>query len=102
MYCINTSKYVKEISRQDWYSIYGLTLYVFQILIFIYLKVLSHSLDIFAMSRFTKIHQYYMNQLLETLHLTKFLDLQVLNEIKSCCQALSERLEQQKYFFGDQ
>lgn len=72
MYCINTSKYVKEISRQDCYSIYGLTLYVFQILIFIYLKVLSHSLDIFAMSRFTKIHQYYMNQLLETLHLTKY------------------------------
>lgn len=27
---------------------------------------------------------------------------EVLNEIKSCCQALSERLEQQKYFFGDQ
>ncbi|XP_061197358.1 metaxin-2-like isoform X2 [Saccostrea echinata] len=25
----------------------------------------------------------------------------VLDEIKSCCQALSERLEQQKYFFGD-
>ncbi|XP_048774234.1 metaxin-2-like [Ostrea edulis] len=26
---------------------------------------------------------------------------EVLGEIKSCCQALSERLEQQKYFFGD-
>ncbi|XP_022336981.2 metaxin-2-like [Crassostrea virginica] len=26
---------------------------------------------------------------------------EVLNEVKSCCQALSERLEQQKYFFGD-
>lgn len=62
----------KRFQDRTCYSIYGLTLYVFQILIFIYLKVLSHSLDIFAMSRFTKIHQYYMNQLLETLHLTKY------------------------------
>lgn len=56
---------LKRFQDWDWYSMYDLTLYVFQILIFIYLKVLSHSLEIFVMSRFTKIYQFYMYQYLK-------------------------------------